>query len=314
MPPPNDDFASATVISGASGEALGTNVGAVDNAVWWKWTAPYIPNTDGSDSLTVASYHYFFTTHADIAHGATQLTDFDTVLALHSSEFVELTPLISASGDNYGWSRQSYAVCFQKAGDVVYIKVSGASGAEGNIRLVWGRGARRFIGGAGICRTTGNLTPVGKARLTSVAAENTVSFDGPYGTSFAAGDYVVRYVDGAFAYNFLISPYIQWATTRYYSSNANLFLATDSGVRDCFIAVEHTGGTVVVPFDAIPKPNWGAPTYAHSNETHAADWARGRMIQFTHGGGGINLHFKDDLYIDNMAGTVLPTFVLYSKS
>lgn len=307
MPPPNDDFGSATVISGRSGSALGTNVDAADNAVWWEWTAPPWPDKDGDDSNSTLPGYYFFTTHADINHGITQLTDFDSVLALHLNEATPLPTRIANSGDDYGlWSQQSYAVCRVSPGDTVYIKVSGKSGAEGNIRLVWGQGARRFNGGAGIVRARDPFTPVASATVSTITAENTVPFDGPYGDTFAAGNYMVRYIDGAWAYEIDSDPDIEWATARFNSTNGVLFGAGD----DCFIQIEHSGGSGHLPFTAIPKQTGGAEAW-HPNETHAADWARGAMMEFYHSGGGIDLHFIDDEYTDNMAGTTLPRFMLY---
>ena len=50
VPPPNDAFASAILLTGANGTVTGTNVNATDqsasgepageNSVWYRWTAP----------------------------------------------------------------------------------------------------------------------------------------------------------------------------------------------------------------------------------------------------------------------------------
>ena len=125
----NDNFANATVISGASGSVTGSNVGATveageplvatysgaKNSVWWAWTAPF------SGSVT-------FTTVG---------TGFDTVMGVYTgSSLSSLTAV--AEDDDSGGNRTSACTFAAKEGTVYRIAVSGYNeNGVGAITLSW---------------------------------------------------------------------------------------------------------------------------------------------------------------------------------
>lgn len=127
--PANDEFASATVISGKSGsteaytflatpEAGEPGHAADPNApyksIWFAWTAPYtgkaIFDTFGSD--------------------------FDTTMAAYTGPSVDsLTQL--AVNDDAGLQLQSRIIFSVSRGNTYYIAVDGYQGTEGNVTLNW---------------------------------------------------------------------------------------------------------------------------------------------------------------------------------
>lgn len=126
--PANDDFGSATVISGSSGTINGTNLYASlepgepsvqDNiklcsSIWYDWTAPANGtatfNTDGSD--------------------------FDTVLACYTGNSVDALTLI-AFNDDGPVPPQSQITFTAVAGTAYRIAVDGFNGVQGNVVLNW---------------------------------------------------------------------------------------------------------------------------------------------------------------------------------
>ena len=132
--PANDNFANATVISGASGSVTGTNVGAgVEDdeplpleedgnwafgstaTVWWRWTAP-------------ANGTFLFETHG---------SDFDTVLGVYTGSVVDALERIAANDDDGG---STSAVTFDAVkGRTYYIAVGGYENDTGDIVLSWNR-------------------------------------------------------------------------------------------------------------------------------------------------------------------------------
>ena len=134
-PPPNDDFASAQGITGASGSAGGNNAAATKEAgepdhaanpggksVWYNWTA-------------LSSGAFQFTT---IGSG------FDTVLAVYTGSAVGALTLI-ASGDDAPGGTNSTLTFVASAGTVYRVAVDGfrsqggtpASASAGNVVLNW---------------------------------------------------------------------------------------------------------------------------------------------------------------------------------
>ena len=122
--PSNDAFSNATTITGNSGTANGSNVGATretgepsiggSNTVWWKWTAPATGNVT-------------FTT---------QGSDFDTFLAAYTgSTLASLSNL--AQNDDSASDTTSSVTFSVTAGTTYYIAVSGFSDHAGNIQLNW---------------------------------------------------------------------------------------------------------------------------------------------------------------------------------
>ena len=129
-PVPNDDFADATVISGASGQTTGSNVDATkeepdepDHAgnpggksVWWRWTAP------ASGCVTIDTFG----------------SDFDTLLAVYVND-TPLQEVVSNDG-SLNHSPQSCVGFCATGGTTYYIAVDGCvepGPPSGSIVLNW---------------------------------------------------------------------------------------------------------------------------------------------------------------------------------
>lgn len=159
-PPPgsNDHFANAALLSGASGSAAGSNVGATwewgepahagvggGQSVWWRWTAP-------------ASGYVVFDTRG---------SDFDTVLAAYRG--LSLWSLLwGPSNDDidYGSGNyQSQITFYAVAGRTYHLAVDGYGSwfdtAEGRIVLSW--------------RLSGGLRPRTEEVLSALLGEITPS-------------------------------------------------------------------------------------------------------------------------------------------
>jgi hypothetical protein len=127
-PPPNDNFADAYTIAGASGTTTGYNISATSeigeppvlpngnghNSVWWKWTAP-------------ANGMYSFNTFG---------SNYDTVLGVFTGSSLDTLTRYAWNDDTV--SLRSY-VCFNAtAGVTYYISVAGFSDySQGSIDLNW---------------------------------------------------------------------------------------------------------------------------------------------------------------------------------
>lgn len=119
----NDDFVNAIALTGTSGTAYGSNIGATEengepgqssetNSVWWTWTAP----SDGTLVLDTNGSNY------------------DTYLSLFaSSSLASLTTL--AQDDDSGDGSQSRIEYEVQAGTVHYIAVDGYGDNIGDITL-----------------------------------------------------------------------------------------------------------------------------------------------------------------------------------
>ena len=136
--PANDNFASGQAISGASGSATGTNVGATKEpgepdhdgdaggaSVWYVWTAP--ANVGGSVTFDTCG------------------SSFTTLLAAYQGGPVDsLSPVPSPTiGNPQGCSAGGHAIRFDVpySGGTYYIAVDGTAGpagpAEGAVVLTW---------------------------------------------------------------------------------------------------------------------------------------------------------------------------------
>jgi uncharacterized repeat protein (TIGR03803 family) len=127
LPPINDNFVDATVISGLSGDVTGRNSSATKepgepnhagnaggSSVWFRWTAPL-------------SGQYSFDTAGSV---------FDTLLAVYTGPSVNALTLV-ASDDNSGADFTS-AMSFQAAGGMTYyVAVDGFAGEIGTLVLNW---------------------------------------------------------------------------------------------------------------------------------------------------------------------------------
>lgn len=158
--PSNDDFASASMISGASGSTNGINVDASDEvgestcltrsrSVWWTWTAPQ-------------SAGVIFSTE-----GST----FDTVLEIYTGSSVDGLTCVSSNDDAVGL--QSVAAFDTVVGTTYHVAVSGygSSGTHtGSISLSWNypdglTGANIFASTCASCHDAGGPSFVNMDRL-----------------------------------------------------------------------------------------------------------------------------------------------------
>ncbi|MEM7235079.1 MAG: trypsin-like peptidase domain-containing protein [Planctomycetota bacterium] len=125
--PPNDDFANAIALEGASGTVNGTNVRSSREAgepfhddagggssVWWKFR----PESDGGLSVNTFG------------------SDFDTVLAVYTGSNVRFLRRV-ASNDDAGADLQSEVFTPVTAGTTYSIAVDGYDGETGNVTLNW---------------------------------------------------------------------------------------------------------------------------------------------------------------------------------
>lgn len=131
--PPNDHFASATVLSNITNFVTGSNIGATaepgerdhaesvcSNSVWWSWQAPFT----GSVGISTAG------------------TPFDTLLSVYLGDSVSNLEVIADNDDdiNGGFGVVSSSVVFRAlAGETYRIAVDGYNGATGTVQLAVGR-------------------------------------------------------------------------------------------------------------------------------------------------------------------------------
>ena len=129
-PPPGDGdvFADAIQISGASGAASGSNVGASKESgepahagnrggasVWWRWAA----SATGETTFD------------------TRGSSFDTLLAVYTGASVGSLTRVASNDDIGGGVLQSQVTFTARQGQVYYIAVDGYGGATGTIVLNW---------------------------------------------------------------------------------------------------------------------------------------------------------------------------------
>ena len=127
--PVNDNFADATLISGASGSISGSNVGATyetgeplknykaaaTNTIWWVWTAPL----------------------SGVATFCTTNTTFDTVMGVYTGSSVSSLKTIKQDDDG-GPNHTSICAFDAVPGTTYYIAVSGyGASKQGAIKLDW---------------------------------------------------------------------------------------------------------------------------------------------------------------------------------
>ena len=122
----NDAFASRIRLSGASGQAEGSNDGASKESgepnhagsrggasVWWTWTAP---------ATGTATFD-------------TRGSDFDTLLAVYTGSRVNRLTKVAADDDTHG--RQSEVSFRAVEGRTYHVAVDGYGGATGDVVLNW---------------------------------------------------------------------------------------------------------------------------------------------------------------------------------
>ena len=136
--PSNDNFSNATVLSGTSGSATGTNAGATLEAnepivkayayaahsVWWTWTAP--------NSGTVAF--------------STSGSSFDTVMGVYTGSSVAGLSAVVENDDCKAGDGSSLCQFSVKGGTVYRIAVAGYDSSQsGTIKLTWGYDSNKSI-------------------------------------------------------------------------------------------------------------------------------------------------------------------------
>ena len=127
-PPGNDDFASAFIISGASGATTGYTIGASKesgepahagdvggHSIWYRWTAP----TSGPVDFNTA--------------GST----FNTTLAVYTGSSVTNLTVIAGNNDDAAGLHTSRVDFQATAGTTYRIAVDGFGGDAGNVALSW---------------------------------------------------------------------------------------------------------------------------------------------------------------------------------
>lgn len=159
--PPNDSFASAAALSGASGSATGCNIGATkepgepDHAgnpggksVWWQWTAPA----------------------SGLAAIDTTGSGFDTLLAVYTGDAVGVLAEIASSGGG----APARVVFPAVAGATYRIAVDGADGAAGKVALNWAYPPQIVVTPAALRVPEGGSATI-MVRLSAAPAANTTT-------------------------------------------------------------------------------------------------------------------------------------------
>ena len=120
--PPNDRFSGATRITGRSGRATGSNVGATDEngesgrgtkSVWWRWQAP------DNGRLTLGTIG----------------SNFDTTLGVYTG--IRVSSLQSMAENDDANGQQSRVMLDVTAGTTYQFRVAGYDGGTGQIVLNW---------------------------------------------------------------------------------------------------------------------------------------------------------------------------------
>ena len=182
-PPPNDNFASAQVISGCSGSVTGTNVGATREAgepihspdakisnrsVWYQWQAP-VTGTARIDTTG---------------------SGFDTVLAVYTGSSFG-SPLVPIGKDDDGGPLKTSIVEFPASGGTIYrIAVdgynnSGDGGDIGPITLNW---SVANCGSSSVQFSVANYSVGEGANFLNVDVNRSGDASGPATVNYATSD------------------------------------------------------------------------------------------------------------------------------
>ena len=287
MPPANNNLASATVITGASGSTTGSNVGATGESgepanngksVWFKFVSP-------------STGTFFFAT---IFNSGGNATDFPSILQVFTGASVSTLTEVGylqneAHGYGGGFDYGAYVTVACTSGTTYYVRVDGRAGAEGNILLSWGAPPEILMGGCTGCGLDLTMND-GAVCLGSATVSDPFN---PAAYSFGtqpAGTYVVKYARGAMFFENSGNWTVCYAGTNFQ------------------INVSYSGGAASASFVNAPV----APAGAGYPNQHAAEVANRCAIAYlAHAGGDISVTFSDSPYYDNRAGSPCPTFCLY---
>jgi hypothetical protein len=260
MPPPNDNFANATAISGASGNQTGSNVGAgveagepyelqsdptsstnqnpgfttaPSHTVWWAWTCP----TNGD---------YYFETRGN---------DFKSVLQAFTGD--PTTPVVSglaetpylmnqSAGFGNGFENGGLVAFTATAGTVYYIRVDGRGGATGNIFLQWNTYVAARLGSCGGCPIDfQSEICLDTIQITDVTTDGFYYFGN---IPSSAGLFKVRRCSGANNYGIIFTGAISiWDDALNYSTGDQVLSTNDKISR----VADHNG--VYRAYDAAPS-------------------------------------------------------------
>lgn len=211
--PANDNFASASVISGASGNTTGTNTGATTetgepghnnynpgpiypvtlaaigpfSTVWFKWTAP-------------TSDYYQFSTR-DLT--GSMATNFKSTVQVFTGSAVNALTAVTyvldqRVGDGYGADNGASVVFLATSGTTYYIQIDGrGAGVTGNFKLAWAKATYPVVtlGGCNGAQPSFNvaITCLATLQIADLTTDNYSSF-GSF--AVAAGKFAVRYAGG----------------------------------------------------------------------------------------------------------------------
>lgn len=205
MPPVNNNFASATVISGLSGTLTTSNVDATKESgepnhagnsggtsIWFRWTAP------SSVTMSVDTYG----------------SDVDTLLGVYTGSSVAALSEITSNDDSVGY--QSRVVFSAESGTTYQIAIDGWGGDFGSITLTWAE-----LAAPSFLQPNDNLTELVAGAPLSVALEDADGYvDGTgeearfsYPKSLSAWGNVLVTMDAGIGINGGLSP-IRLVTSR----------------------------------------------------------------------------------------------------
>jgi hypothetical protein len=269
MSPANDNFASATLLSGASGHISGSNVDATSETgepanngktVWFKFN-PAIPGT------------YFFSTRWMTT--AIPPTDFlSTVQVFLGSDVTALSEQTYVFNFSNGYLGENGAIVAVNldAGYDYYIRVDGRGGASGSFALNWGNYYPFQISSCGTCDPDfgAGETCVATFLVSDLFTDQTTLLG-----DFAAGLYRFRYCNGFFQ-NYMLTLVFscdgpgsncQYSGHRYYTTGTGISIAWNSGsqavpdqgslvsslnagnaARCAQVLLPHAGGSIIASF------------------------------------------------------------------
>lgn len=308
--PANDNFASATAISGTSGSITGDNIGATTETgepghynynpgpdyprprgivgpyatVWYKWTAPAFSSPDKKE--------FQFTTKDTSGNN---VTNFPTTLRVFTGSVVSSLTAVTMIEDQcsgVGYDYGASAVFMATSGSDYFIQIDSRNDGEtGDFILSWGEYVNLRLSPCSGCNdfnfNESAATCFGSVEVTDVSAAGDFSFG-----SQPCGYYAARYCTGSFRYTSATPPFTPyWAGTNWPTGQKMRATYYSGGVKkyENFTCAEQLGRT----------------------EAEAERLARCCSTAFfIHEGGDISINFTDSPYTDNALGSPPPKFLL----